>query len=167
MGGAQEQEEPWNYSHILEMLDNGSFDALVENDDLPGIKERLSRVKEHESLFQERVPTRDLRVPECLQLMASCAARLGRRDIVLFFIAEMRVRVNAALTTIRGDGGFVTFKNARNTPLMAAALNRHENLALQLLVIPDQEDFDLDRIIPATVFLLMIAAGNGMVRLVR
>ena len=38
---------------------------------------------------------------------------------------------------------------------------------MRLLVIPDQEDFDLNRIIPATVSLLMIAAGNEMVRLVR
>ena len=73
MEGGHKQEQSWNYSHILEMLDNGSFDALVENDDLPGIKERLSLVKEHESLFQERVPIRDLRVPECLQCQSVCS----------------------------------------------------------------------------------------------
>jgi hypothetical protein len=60
----------------------------------------------------------------------------------------------------------VKTRNTQCTPLFTATLSDHEDLALELLRLPGQENLDLERDLGGYT-LLIVAAARGMAGLVR
>ena len=73
----------------------------------------------------------------------------------MYFVEEMGLHINQGVLTRELSG----------TPLIAATVSRHEELALQLLALPGQGDLHLDIRHPS--ILLTFSAGLGELRLVR
>ena len=121
------------------LIDYNTLIALVDNNDLPGIKARLSGLR--------GLPVSDLwkhpKVQQWLLIAAISAASHKHRDVVLSFVKEMGVRVNDNPEGMHLKNGSLV----QVTPLFAATMSVHEDLALQLLTIPDQEELHLDRMV--------------------
>jgi len=105
-----------------------------------------------------------------LRMSASLAARDGRRRAVTYYCERRGVPVNA----LPGEEGQWEVPGLRAgglpvsqmTPLCGAIFNKHEDLALHLLTLPDQA-LDLNRRIDKDETLLHLCAEYGLTRLAK
>lgn len=141
MEGAQEQPRGTSKKWVI---DPKLLHELTDKDDLPGIKQYMSALQE-----QSGVPVSELKKVPLVQRLAVNAASAGHRDMALYFVEEMGVRIN----------GDPLARASAITPLTAAIVEGHEDLALQLLALLGQGEQDLNRPLARGRTILMYSAG--------